>query len=264
MGNGHRNFPKLKGASNIESWRMDIQSSLIIDGLWKYADGSKVGPTEPDKPDDKATPEIISKYEADLSNYGLQKSSWDDKHELACAYIILSLEPAIRIYLAGVVNSKEALEILDARYRKSDLASIDTYLSNIMRSTQDQFESLDEYYQHVQTNHKQLVDLGKVVPEWILASAFRHGLNPRFQSLVFNLQHAAKTNDIELSMDDVFNYLQECESYLKDHESARTLPATRPNQSNDGSSSNSRSRQSKRGKRGRGGRGCGGRSNNTN
>ena len=261
MDNDHRNFPKLKGASNIESWRMDIRSSLIIDGLWKYANGAKVEPTEPDEPNNKAAPEVISKYEADLSVYGLQKSSWDDKHELACAYIILSLEPAIRIYLAGVVNSKEALEILDARYRKPDLASIDTYLSNIMRSTQDQFESLDEYYQHVQTNHKKLVDLGKVVPEWILASAFRHGLNPRFQSLVFNLQHAAKTNDIELSMDDVFNYLQERESFLKYHELARAPAAKNPSRLNNSNSNNNKGRQSKRG---RGGKGYGGSNNNTN
>jgi len=55
--------------------------------------------------------------------------------------------------------------ILRNYYGLKDKNLVNNYLVNITRSTQKQFESLDNYAQHIRLNEKKLIDIGLTIPD---------------------------------------------------------------------------------------------------
>jgi len=253
MGKGHREFPKLKGASNFDSWSQDIKQCLIVDGLWKWVVGVKKQPTKPTRPGNDSPTATQEAYRRDKASWEKDQEEFDDKHLLACALILLSVDSKPKVHITGVINATRMAMILRNHYGSKDKNSVNNYLVNITRSTQKQFESLDDYAQHIRLNEKKLIDMGLTIPDWILAGIFQSGLNENLRPLATILLYAAKQNKTELTMEDMLFELQEPERHTQE-ETTKTNAheAKKLNQSDNNRGRSKRGRGSRF--RGRGGR----------
>ena len=211
---------------------MYIRMVLIREDLLSVVDGSYDRPKEPKQPEgSKAllregqmipaappTAEEVAKYNKDLKYFSSKWVEWQNMNMKAFSTISFLVVPDVLVHISEMNDAKEAMNTLFKICGQAEGASIDTYYARVARSHQQDFASLTDYANHIKINNRKLIDMGKVIPPWALASSFRRGLNPDLLDLTSHILHTAKHTGKEVTMDDMLVDLLEHERRKEDQE----------------------------------------------
>lgn len=161
-------IPKLKGTENWTSWYDDIESTLVLRDLWKYASGQEVEPLSPTEPEPVAGSSSSDvdataqeKYQKETVVYDTNTRKWSRSHQKIMAIIRLTCEPGPRIHLTNITNAYKALAILRNLYGGSDLSTIDISYREINRSNLESFPNIEAYAQHLKAHREKIIQAGE-------------------------------------------------------------------------------------------------------
>lgn len=124
-------------------------------------------------------------------------------HKKIMIIIKLICEFGLRVHLISIINAHTVLGILRKLYEGTDFSTIDIFYREISRSNLENFSSIEAYSEHLKKHRKKIIQTSENVIEWQMSSAFRMGLPFRFNPYVFQLVHAAKNAEKELTIDEM-------------------------------------------------------------
>ncbi|CAB3235495.1 unnamed protein product [Arctia plantaginis] len=174
-------FEKLKGATNYEDWKFQMELYLIHEDLWKYT---------------MVTPE-------------------DDEMEikqdqLARAKIGLMVEKDCLGYLRHTKNTRQAWEALRKVFENDEGNNSSKLLKKLLRLRLDQFKSIKEYVAEVMSASQKLKAMGKEVNDELLATILLQGLTKEY----IPIRVAIETSNTTLTADYVKTKLLSIEEEL--------------------------------------------------
>lgn len=232
-GSSNTKIARLKGESNWEAWKVDIAAVLSSEKVWGYtADKPRFSQPKAPKPpegrkaykdanenDQPAVPPTNGEqreFRQGYKEYQKDLGEWEDGYETACSHILLNLVDDLKTHIAGLTNSTEAMRVLYSLFDHTDAQTVDSHIRQITRKDQEEFESLLDYGNHMKSHQKKLTDMGKPLPEWVLASCFRAGINPELHVYIAGMQSLAKRDNTTLTLQDMLNELLEYDNRSKD------------------------------------------------
>ena len=77
------------------------------------------------------------------------------------------------------------------------------FIQEISRIDSEDFKTLSEYAENIKKQAKTLDDMGVLLPQWLLITFFRLGLKENLDPYVFNMVQSARSNKVELDVDDL-------------------------------------------------------------
>lgn len=159
---GNIKFDKLD-KNNYDTWRLQMKSMLIKDGLWEYVNGTECLPEE--------TP-----------TNSTQIAKWTRNDEKALADIILSVSASELLHIKNVKTSREAWLKFESIYQSRAPARKALLMQKIvlmkMKEDDDSRTYLSEYFDNVD----KLNEVGININDELLSILLLHSLPPTFET----------------------------------------------------------------------------------
>ena len=146
---------KLCGASNYATWKFEMQSLLISDGLWKCVMGADTDP---------------------------------DRDERALAKINLNVQRIVYPYIIGKEKAKDAWDALEATFQDKGHKGKYALQRSLFRIELTNFESIEAYVGHILLVHQTLTDIGAPFSDEILANIMLGGWPDSFATVIDALE----------------------------------------------------------------------------
>jgi len=102
-------------------------------------------------------------------------------------------------------------------YSKSDLGTRDKAIFEISRADSSKYATIDTYASAIKGSNQTLFKMGLPLPEWMLNTFFRMGLEESLAPLLFSLIQSAKGSK-EPSINDIAAALSQHNRMIKDKE----------------------------------------------
>lgn len=160
-GSGLPSIEKLRGCSNYDTWKFDMECILIHDDLWKYVESS---PTSGDE----------------VAKRGDQK---------ARTKICLLIESQCKVHVRKATTAYETWRNLQTAYEDKGINNRCRLLSKLISLKLSMFQSLTEYTTELMRTANQLSDLGKEVDDELLAALMLQGLPEEYTPLRLALEN---------------------------------------------------------------------------
>ena len=214
---------KLKGSKNWTTWYDDTKSTLTLKNLWEYAAEDEIQFVASTKPTFTAESFIRSvdsavqkKYDKDKMMYETDAKKCLKSHKKIMTIIKFICELDSRVHLISITNAHTVLDILRKLYEETNLSIIDISYKEISRFNLKNFSSIETYNEHLKKHREKIIQTNENVTEWQMSSAFRMSLSSRLNPYVFQLVHAAKNVEKELTIDEMMAALttEEKKSWL--------------------------------------------------
>lgn len=146
---------QLRGASNYATWKFEMKSLLVSDGLWKCILGTDTNA---------------------------------DRDERALAKINLNLQSIVYPYVIGKQTAKEAWDTLEETFQDKGQKRKYALQRSLFKVELSSFESIEAYLGHILSVHQTLTDIGAPFNDDILANIMLGGLPESFQTIIDALE----------------------------------------------------------------------------
>lgn len=190
---------KLKGVSNYHVWKTDAESLLTIQGVWDVVEVNVERPAV-------AATTITSAGGLTTTTPG-QPSSVASEHKTnyskAFAYLNLIIDPRIRGQYNGIRNPYLVWKKLEQLYSARDSATRDQTIRQLSEMNSTNYSSLYDYSQALKKHQMNLLNIGATLPNWLILTFFKLGLETKYEQTVSGMEQAAKAKNVDIDIDEL-------------------------------------------------------------
>ncbi|KAJ7472331.1 hypothetical protein B0H11DRAFT_2282882 [Mycena galericulata] len=167
---------KLDGAENYWTWKPDVASLLLADGLWNAVDPSVPVP-----------------------NGAVQMRAWATKNLKAHGILFLTLSQAVKdkINNAGIgINGRLLWATLESYYTTADPATRSILMSQFHTVSHDLSKPADTFLQAVVTAERRLMAIAAALPAHMVQDKILSGLSSTYSPIITLLQAESPQRDV--------------------------------------------------------------------
>lgn len=165
-----RQFQKLKGRENFDTWRISAKSYLVIRKVWKC-------------------------FTTELTENATNAQK--EENELAWSELSLLLDESILSYIADTTTAKQAWEALEKAFEDSGLSRKVELLKQLVHLKLSDCESTEDYVNKMQMTSMKVKKAGLKIDDELVASFMLAGLPDEFCSLVMAVENSTEKLTID-------------------------------------------------------------------
>jgi len=159
---------------NYETWKVQMESILVMNDLWEYVSGEKAKPS------------------GETSTSDAERRSWEKEDRKAKGKILLAIKPSELKHVTECITSRDVWLKLKAPHQSSGPARKATMLKRLMRHKMTDDEDVRDYIANFFQTSDKLREIDVNIPDDLLALMLMSSLPKSFE----NFRCAIESRDV--------------------------------------------------------------------